>query len=209
MSQIKTPALPFLIFVGRPCAGKSKIASELTSRYPHVHSTRSITTRDPRGDELPDEYKFVTEDDFLAMLARGEFAWTAQPYGPGTPWYGTTRDDVLRAMQEGNQIAILAGDGPQIAYALAQEQNLLANVCFIYFETGDGQHDQVLLERAGASQNRNYALVQTQLEASCSWDALARASDIPYHFVDALQTLETVFAAVLNVCHAAKALRPS
>lgn len=174
-----------------------------------MHSTRSITTRDPRGDELPDEYRFVTEDEFQAMLARSEFAWTAQPYGPGTPWYGTTRDDVLRAMRKGNQIAILAGNGPRIAYTLAQEQNLLANVCFIYFETGDGQHDQVLLERARASQNRNYALVQTQLKASRTWDALARASDIPYHFVDARQTPEAVFAAVLNVCHAAKALRSS
>jgi hypothetical protein len=124
------------------------------------------------------------------------FAWTAQPYGPGTAWYGTTWDDALAALRSGNRIAILAGDGPDRAHALAKKYGYTQQLCCIYLETGDGTYYIELDDRAVADPARNVVLAREQLAKSRGWDAHARESSLPYHFVNALEPADDVFNEV-------------
>lgn len=63
-------------------AGKSTLVNALLAREPGIRLSISHTTRAPRpGEENGREYHFVTEEEFLAMEARGEFLESALEIG--------------------------------------------------------------------------------------------------------------------------------
>lgn len=66
-----------VLFIGPTCVGKTTVISALRERFfPDSGLVVSYTTREPRtemGEKNGTGYFFVTEDEFLAMEARGEF----------------------------------------------------------------------------------------------------------------------------------------
>ena len=69
-------------------------------------SSVSATTRRPRaGEENGVHYWFLTREDFLARRARGEFLESFEVYAGGA-LYGTLRDPVLKAVDEGKWIVL-------------------------------------------------------------------------------------------------------
>ena len=118
-----TKWFPFIVLTGRPGSGKSTLLEEICSEYASpIRPAQSTTTRPRRGDEKDGEYNFVTEEKFQDMDRQDLLAWKAQPYGPRTPWYGTTNQEVLHGLQHGNRIAILSRDSPFKLFAIAKAQ---------------------------------------------------------------------------------------
>ena len=61
----------------------------------------SATTRQARAGEVHgDSYYFLTDEDFAARRAAGEFLETAEVFGAGY-WYGTLMSELERARHEG------------------------------------------------------------------------------------------------------------
>ena len=61
-----------LVVTGPSGAGKGTLIRELVERVPEVEVTVSATTRERRrGEEDGREYRFLSDDDFLARIARG------------------------------------------------------------------------------------------------------------------------------------------
>ena len=81
-------------------SGKSTLVSRLLATVPELMFSVSYTTRQPRGAEVDGQsYRFVSREDFEAMLARDEFLEWAQVFGN---YYGTHRCilDLARARQQ-------------------------------------------------------------------------------------------------------------
>ena len=85
-------------------SGKSTLARRLVDSDPKLDFSTSVTTRPPRlGDEAGKSYRFVSEDEFLAMRDRGELLEWAEVFGN---YYGTSTQVLERARERGHDLLL-------------------------------------------------------------------------------------------------------
>jgi len=85
-------------------AGKTTLCRELRERVPGLAYSVSVTTRTPRPGEVQGhDFRFVTETEFRAMLARDEFAEWATVHGNS---YGTRARPVEEALARGQDVLL-------------------------------------------------------------------------------------------------------
>jgi guanylate kinase len=90
-----------LVVTGPSGAGKGTLIHELVERVPRIEVTVSATTRERRrGEENGREYWFLSDEDFLARVARGEFLEHVE-YVSGHR-YGTLRSELDRIAANGH-----------------------------------------------------------------------------------------------------------
>jgi guanylate kinase len=96
-----TSRAPSVIVVTGPSgAGKGTLIREVLERVPGVGATVSATTRDRRpGEQAGREYSFLTTEDFLNRIERGELLEHVT-YVSGHR-YGTLRSELDRIRSEG------------------------------------------------------------------------------------------------------------
>jgi guanylate kinase len=89
-----------LVVTGPSGAGKGTLIRELVERVPGIEVTVSATTRQQRpGEENGREYWFLSDHEFLARVARGEFLEHVE-YVSGHR-YGTLRSELARIAKDG------------------------------------------------------------------------------------------------------------
>jgi len=92
------------VIVAPSGAGKSTLVNALLEREPDVGLSISYTTRPPRpGEKSGREYFFVSQDEFQAMVGRGEFLEHAEVYGN---WYGTSRRWIENTRAAGSDVVL-------------------------------------------------------------------------------------------------------
>ena len=85
-------------------SGKTTLVSHLLASLPGLMFSVSYTTRPPRGDEVDGHsYRFVSREDFEAMIARGEFLEWAEVFGN---YYGTHRGSLEEAQAQGRDLVL-------------------------------------------------------------------------------------------------------
>jgi guanylate kinase len=85
-------------------SGKSTLVSRLLEVDPRLMFSVSYTTRKPRGVEVEGKgYRFVSREEFEAMLARDEFLESAQVFGN---YYGTHRCILEEAREQGKDLVL-------------------------------------------------------------------------------------------------------
>jgi guanylate kinase len=94
-----------LIVVAAPSgAGKSSLVKALLELDSHLGVSISHTTRAPRGQEVDGrEYWFISESEFRAMVARGEFFEWAEVHGK---LYGTSRLELEQRLARGEDVIL-------------------------------------------------------------------------------------------------------
>ncbi|MFL5961250.1 MAG: guanylate kinase [Gaiellaceae bacterium] len=99
----RTPTV--LVVTGPSGAGKGTLIRELVERVPGIEVTVSATTRERRrAEEDGREYWFLSDDEFLARVGRGEFLEHVE-YVSGHR-YGTLRSELERIAAKG-QVPLL------------------------------------------------------------------------------------------------------
>jgi len=89
------------VLAGPTAVGKGTVAAEVRRHHPEDWLSVSATTRDPRpGEENGVHYWFVSDDDFDAMVERGDLLEWATVHG--THRYGTPRGPVELALASGH-----------------------------------------------------------------------------------------------------------
>ena len=90
-----------LVVTGPSGAGKGTLIRELVERVPEIEVTVSATTRERRrGEEDGREYWFLSDEDFLERVGRGEFLEHVE-YVSGHR-YGTLRSELDRIARRGH-----------------------------------------------------------------------------------------------------------
>jgi guanylate kinase len=80
-------------------SGKSTLVGQLMQIVPRLRFSVSYTTRPPRGNEVDGkEYYFISREQFLARVERGEFLEWADVFGN---YYGTHQSELDRAAADG------------------------------------------------------------------------------------------------------------
>ena len=96
---------PFPVILSAPSgAGKTTIARRLLDVRTDVGYSVSATTRAPRPGEVDGTaYRFMSEQQFTAAVASGEFAEHALVHGN---MYGTLRSEVARVIAAGRHVVM-------------------------------------------------------------------------------------------------------
>ena len=85
-------------------SGKSTLVARLLAADPGLRFSVSYTTRRPRGNEKPGEnYVYISRQEFLARIERGEFLEHAEVFGN---FYGTNREVLEQARREGKDLIL-------------------------------------------------------------------------------------------------------
>lgn len=94
---------PLLLVISAPSgAGKSSLCNRLVEKFPQMVYSISCTTRAPRGNEQNGvHYHFLSEKEFCARIAAGEFLEHALVHGNR---YGTLKQTVYDALAQGRDI---------------------------------------------------------------------------------------------------------
>jgi len=94
---------PLLLVISAPSgAGKSSLCNRLVEKFPGMVYSISCTTRAPRGSEQNGvHYHFLSEEEFCARIAAGEFLEHARVHGNR---YGTLKQTVYDALSQGRDI---------------------------------------------------------------------------------------------------------
>lgn len=101
MSKDKEAAtIPQVVVVSAPSGtGKTTLNRRLIAEHPKVQMSVSFTARKPRPGEIDGvDYHFVTNDQFLGLIAKGEMLEYAEVFGT---LYGTAKKEVHRLQTAG------------------------------------------------------------------------------------------------------------
>jgi guanylate kinase len=94
-----------VVLAGPTAVGKGTVSRHIRETYPDVLLSVSATTRPPRPGEVEGEhYYFVSDAEFDAMIARGEFLEYATVHNKSR--YGTPRPPIDRALAEGKSVLL-------------------------------------------------------------------------------------------------------
>ena len=97
-----------MVLAGPTAVGKGSVAAAVRERHPEVWISVSATTRAPRpGEQDGVHYFFVSDEEFDAMVARGDLLEWAEVHGSAR--YGTPRVPVEEALAAG-RLALLEID---------------------------------------------------------------------------------------------------
>ncbi|THH42062.1 guanylate kinase [Neolewinella litorea] len=92
-----------LIFTAPSGAGKTTLVRHLLKKFGELAFSVSATTRPPRpGERDGVDYYFLSPEEFLAKVARGEFVEYEEVY-PGR-FYGTLHSEVRRIWDAGRTV---------------------------------------------------------------------------------------------------------
>ncbi|MFH0908656.1 MAG: guanylate kinase [bacterium] len=101
--MIEMPRRPLLLVVSAPSgAGKTTLCDRLLAEFDGIHYSVSCTTRAPReGDVDGRDYFFISEAEFRAKVAAGEFLEHADVHGA---MYGTLRRFITDGFAAGKDV---------------------------------------------------------------------------------------------------------
>jgi guanylate kinase len=95
----------FIVIISAPSgSGKTTIVDRVIEDVPGMARSISYTTRSPReGEKDGEDYRFVSKDEFRAMIEKGELLEWEQNFDH---FYGTSKEQVRNALGGGKDIVL-------------------------------------------------------------------------------------------------------
>lgn len=93
-----------IVLSGFSGVGKNTVITQVLAQRPDVHYSVSFTTRAPREGEVDGvNYNFITREEFLARIHRGEFLEYAEYNGN---FYGTSMAVIRNKLDQGVDVLL-------------------------------------------------------------------------------------------------------
>lgn len=140
-----------IVLSGPSGAGKGTLRKRLFARFPDLVFSISCTTRSPRPGECDGkDYRFVSEEQFLAYRDAGAFLEWAEVHGH---FYGTLRHDVERELAEGHSV-VLEID----VQGARRVRDIFPDAFLIFIMPPSPEALEARLRRRGSEQAESFAL---------------------------------------------------
>ncbi|MBM3138740.1 MAG: guanylate kinase [Chloroflexi bacterium] len=161
-------AAPLVVVLSGPSgAGKDALLARMRERGLPIAVPATMTTRAPRAGERDGEHHvFVSRDEFLAHLERGELLEHAEVYGQ---LYGVPRSQVRAALASGRHVVIRVD-----VQGAASLRRLLPGALFLFLVPNDAAHLEAHLRARGtedeAALRRRLAQAESELAEARHFD---------------------------------------
>jgi len=97
MDSDHTTPFRIIVITGASATGKSTLTIGLLNKLRNARVLTSVTTRQPRDDDLENEYEYVSQTDFEYALAQDEFFSYAKVF---ENYYGMRKSILLDALND-------------------------------------------------------------------------------------------------------------
>ncbi|MBN9379031.1 MAG: guanylate kinase [Chlamydiales bacterium 38-26] len=181
-----------LFIVSAPAGtGKTTLVKKLTQEFPHVISSLSFTTREPRNGEADGiDYNFISKTDFEERVKRGDLLEFVELYGH---YYGTSKKWVENQQAQGNHIVLVIDTQGGL---LLKKKNVPA--VFIFIEPPSLEE---LKRRLLARKTESLTVIEERL--SCVVRELQQGAEYDYRIINdqldvAYQVLKSIFIAEMH-----------
>ncbi len=181
-----------LSITGPSGVGKTTLMHNLLQALPNAVPLASVTTRAARPTDEPGEYEYVSQAEFDARRARGEFLWEVHPHGKS---YATAKKTVDAALASPNIFIpplVISAVGSLLAYAKTQDKSGAVRAIYIWIESPEELRKR-FYNRGDMSKEE----IEGRLEECRSWNAEAKSSGLPFIFLPATKTQEEILADAL------------
>lgn len=178
-------------------AGKTMLAEMLINHFgSNAEMVKSTTTRAPRKTDLPDEFRYIDQDEFTRMIRQSEFAWAVE-HGSGS--YGTEGSILAEALVKnfGVGVMILTPGAVGDLHSFLKVLTLPDCRYFPVFvlSPGEAQLKGRLRKRGDLAEEK----ITLRLKQEESWEKDARESNHGFHFIQNDSTPENAFREVLRL----------
>lgn len=169
--------------------GKTTLMRGLLRALQGSHTLESVTTRERRPTDEPGEYRYVSQEEFDAMSARGDFLWEVRPHGRS---YATAKQAVDAALAS-EDIFIPPLVTSAVAHLLAHATSLgkETRVFPLYIWIED---EAELRKRFVARSDMTADEIESRLIECRSWNAEAKNSGVPFIYLLATKKREEILA---------------
>ena len=150
----------------------------------------SYTTRAKRPSDEPGEYIYLSQEEFDAVSKSGAFLWEARTY---VNRYGTKKEDIDKGLAGGMYMPVLVIDAVKKLHTYAKEVGKESSLRSIYIFIDDEEELRKRFKERGDSAEETEA----RIKECRDWNAQARASDIPFIYLQATETREEILANAL------------
>jgi len=180
------PHEPGVWTVGGPAgSGKTTLIARLLKEVHRARPLRRIVTRTKRATDNPAEYVYMDREEFDRRAAAGEFFNPVEIHGNMNGVFMTELDEIFASNYVVTADLNAVNTEKLYLYGASLRSKKLFRSVFLCL---DDEYELLrrLLERGEKDVERR--LVECRM-----WAAHARASFIPFHFIDASQTKDAVF----------------
>jgi len=177
---------PLLVVVSGPSAvGKDSVIKRMKELNYPFHFVVTATTRPPReGERHGEDYFFLSEEEFLKLIERGELLEHALVYGQHK---GIPKDQIRRALASGKDVMMrldvqgaatvrsLVPDAILIFLIAGSEEELLGRLRKRGTETTEGLARRIatVREEMGRIPEFDYVVVNRDGEVDCAVEKIA------------------------------------
>lgn len=182
-----------LSITGPSGVGKTTLMHNLLARLPDARPLVSVTTRAPRPTDEPGEYEYVNQAEFDARSTRGDFLWEVHPHGKH---YATAKAAVDVAFESPGVFIpplVISAVGTLLEYA--KTRGISGAVHSIYIWIEDEAELRKRFEHRGDMTPQE---IESRLAECRSWNAEAKASGLPFIYLQATKTPEEILTDALE-----------
>lgn len=185
---------PLLVVISGPSGvGKDVTIQRMKERGYPCHFVVTATTRPPRpGEQDGIHYHFMTEEQFLALQARGELLEHALVYGQ---YKGIPKAGVRAALASGQDVVMRVD-----VQGAATVRRLVPQAVTIFLTA---ESEEALIERLRRRRTEDEVQLQRRIETARA--ELMRAMEFKYRIVNREYTLDDTVNQVIAIMTAEKA----
>jgi guanylate kinase len=182
-----------ITLTGASGSGKTAIAKAIMEKVAHAKPLTSTTTRKPRPSDLPDDFEYLGRESFERLRDQGVFLWTADV---GSTSHGTRTEWLEKAMEDERTISImiLVPEVLPKLYAFADKMHKRGAIASFFIITPPDEVLRRRMRERGDAENE----ISERLESCRPFERKARASRIPYVWIDNSGELERAVNAVIE-----------
>ena len=185
------PVAPLLIVISGPSGvGKDSVLHGLRQQGPPFRFVPTMNTRPRRSNEVDGvDYYFVSTEQFISMLERGELLEHAVVYGD---YKGIAKQPIRAALASGQDV-ILRVD----VQGAATIKRLVPPAIFIFLATGS---EAELIERL--SRRKTETPDSLRLRIATAREEMARIAEFDYVIVNHEDCLDETVQSVISIIRA-------
>ncbi len=182
-----------LTLTGASGAGKSTIAKGLLAKDRNVVLLTSYTTRPQRETDLPNEYAYLSQEEFARMETGGDFLWYVHVHEFS---YGTTWASVQNALNDDKRthVMVLLVEKVSVLRNYAQGLAKGGRVCSFYILSPS----QKTLEERLRGRGDDEATIAKRIKECLDWDEQAKRSGTPFNFITNERRVKSVIDEVVQ-----------
>jgi guanylate kinase len=183
-----------ITLTGASGTGKTTIAQRFIAELPDCAMLTSHTTRAPRPSDIAGEYEYLSEEQFDELRQASAFEWTTPPMRGKN--YGTKKDLLDAAFRlQGIRLMIVVPEAMHNLYTAADARGIRSSIRSFFIKSPSAE---ILTKRLMEARGLDAAGVAIDAERCRDWEDQARASGLPYIYIEDTDDLNAKYQKIAS-----------